>query len=114
MIGLRKAVQGGLLGTIDYCTAEMSTSSGLGMKPGYWRTDTREAPAGAMTGIGVHIVDAIIDLVGEIEQPFEQDAIVARIHGRESPETQARPLGFASAGHSTYLGTREIGLLGKY
>jgi predicted dehydrogenase len=68
MIALRTRIKSGALGTIDYVTAEMSTSSGLGMPAGFWRTDIREAPAGAMTGIGVHLVDAMIDLFGGIAE----------------------------------------------
>jgi len=70
MIELRKRVKSGALGTIDYCTAEMSTSSALSMPKGYWRTDPNETPAGAMTGIGVHLVDGMIDLFGEIAEVY--------------------------------------------
>jgi predicted dehydrogenase len=68
MVELRKRVKSGALGTIDYVTAEMSTSSALSMPKGYWRTDPSETPAGAMTGIGVHLVDGMIDLYGEIDE----------------------------------------------
>ncbi len=68
MIELKKRVKSGALGSIDYVTAEMSTSTALSMPEGYWRTNPKETPAGAMTGIGVHIVDGMIDLNGEIAE----------------------------------------------
>jgi predicted dehydrogenase len=35
-----------------------------------WRAQPTESPAGAMTAIGVHLVDGMIDLLGPIESVF--------------------------------------------
>ena len=35
-----------------------------------WRTNPQETPAGAMTGLGVHLVDGFIDLCGDIEEVY--------------------------------------------
>jgi predicted dehydrogenase len=40
------------------------------MSPDYWRSDPREAPAGAMTATGVHNLDAMIYLFGKIEEVY--------------------------------------------
>jgi predicted dehydrogenase len=101
MIELRRCVQAGDLGTIDYVTAEMTTSSALGMPPGYWRTDAKEAPAGAMTGIGVHIVDGMIDLFGDIA---EVTCINARRAAPHADDTTAVLLQHASGVVGTFTG----------
>jgi predicted dehydrogenase len=101
MIELRRRVKSGALGTIDYCTAEMTTSSALGMPPGYWRTDPSEAPAGAMTGIGVHLVDGMIDLFGEIESVYCLNARRAAPH---ADDTTAVMMKFKSGMPATFTG----------
>ena len=93
MIELRKRVRDGSLGTIDYCTAEMTTSSALSMPAGYWRTDPSEAPAGAMTGIGVHLVDGMIDLFGEIDEVYCLNARRAAPHADDTTAVMLRHRG---------------------
>jgi len=48
--------------------AEMTALHGITMAPEAWRARPDEAPAGAMTAIGVHLVDGMIDLFGPIRQ----------------------------------------------
>ena len=67
---IRKRVRNGSLGPISFCVGEVSTPSGLALPKESWRVNPEETPAGAMTGLGVHLVDAFIDLCGEVEEVY--------------------------------------------
>jgi predicted dehydrogenase len=71
---LRDAVTSGRLGTLVSISAEQTALHGIGMAAGAWRADPAEAPAGAMTAIGVHLVDGMIDLFGPIRQVYAEVA----------------------------------------
>jgi predicted dehydrogenase len=66
MTELRNRVRDGQLGVIEGCLFEQTAGGGANITPQEWRADPQETPAGAMTGIGIHIVDAMIDLFGAI------------------------------------------------
>ena len=67
---IRKRVHDGSLGTLSFCVGEVSSPSGLALPKESWRTHPEETPAGAMTGLGVHLVDGFIDLCGEVEEAY--------------------------------------------
>jgi len=67
---IRKRVRDGRLGTICFGTAEATAPAGLFLPKESWRTNPEETPVGAMTGIGVHLVDGFIDLCGEVSQVY--------------------------------------------
>lgn len=67
---IRKRVRDGSLGTLSFCVGEVSSPSGLALPKESWRTDPTETPAGAMTGLGVHLVDCFIDLCGEVDEVY--------------------------------------------
>lgn len=67
---IRKRVCDGSLGTLTFCVGEVSSPSGLALPRESWRTNPQETPAGAMTGLGVHLVDGFIDLCGEVEEAY--------------------------------------------
>lgn len=67
---MRRRMRDGSLGTVTCCVGEVSSPSGLALPKESWRTNPRETPAGAMTGLGVHLVDGFIDLCGEIEEVY--------------------------------------------
>ena len=67
---IRKRVKDGRVGTIGFCIAEATAPSGLFLPRESWRTNPDETPVGAMTGIGVHLVDGFIDLVGDIDEVY--------------------------------------------
>ncbi len=67
---LKARVADGRLGTIAHCHAEQNGPAGLFMDPRSWRADPTEAPAGGMTAMGVHNLDAIIHLFGTIEEVY--------------------------------------------
>jgi predicted dehydrogenase len=66
MTRLRDAVRGGQLGSIITISAEQTALHGLTMTETAWRAQESESPGGAMTPIGVHLVDGMIDLLGPI------------------------------------------------
>jgi len=70
MIELKARIDDGRLGTIAHCYGEQNTPAGLFMAAGSWRATQAEAPAGAMTALGVHNVDAMIHLFGEIDEVY--------------------------------------------
>ena len=69
---LRDAVASGRLGTLVTISAEQTALHGISMAADAWRVKPEEAPVGAMTAIGVHLVDGMIDLFGPIREVFAQ------------------------------------------
>jgi predicted dehydrogenase len=100
---LKKLIQDGGLGRVVQLEANISSDSGFKMKPGGWRTDPREQPAGAMTGLGIHHVDTFQYLLGPISRLA---AFSARqvLQGIEIYDTTGIIFEFAS-GVIGYLGT---------
>jgi predicted dehydrogenase len=70
MIRLREAVRGGQLGAIVSISAEQTALHGLHLTETAWRARPEESPGGAMTAIGVHLVDGMIDLLGPVARVF--------------------------------------------
>ena len=60
---LKQLVDDGSLGMIHYAEANLSYPKGLNPRSG-WRGEPSESPAGGMTGLGVHMVDNLIYLLG--------------------------------------------------
>lgn len=69
-IDLKQRIQSGELGTILHIECTMSGPNGLTQSNEAWRADPDEAPCGGLFPMGVHAVDGIIDLVGDIEQVY--------------------------------------------
>jgi predicted dehydrogenase len=70
MCELKARVASGGLGTIAHCHGEQNTPAGLFMAAQSWRATAQEAPGGAMTALGVHNVDAMIHLFGEVDEVY--------------------------------------------
>ncbi|MGE0416101.1 MAG: Gfo/Idh/MocA family protein [Acetobacteraceae bacterium] len=73
---LKEAIRSGRLGTIVTLSAEQTALHGLALTETAWRAQASESPGGAMTAIGVHLVDGLIDLLGPISEVF------CRVHRR--------------------------------
>lgn len=65
---LRERVRTGSLGTILHCEGTMTSPSGLFLKQDSWRTDPHQSPAGGMAGLGIHMVDGMIDVIGPVSK----------------------------------------------
>ncbi len=62
---LKRVVAAGTLGDILHVEGNFSNEHSTRVKGG-WRDDPRESPGGGMTGAGLHVLDAFINLAGPI------------------------------------------------
>lgn len=86
MTRLREAVHTGRLGTIVTISAEQTALHGLELAATAWRAQPNEAPGGAMTAIGVHLVDGMIDLLGPIDTVFANVGRRAAAHADDTTD----------------------------
>ena len=63
---MKRSAGSGELGEILHAEGAFSGNFGLGYRPGVWRATQEESPAGGMTAMGIHIIDAFIHLVGAV------------------------------------------------
>jgi predicted dehydrogenase len=75
---LKRAVADGVIGEILHIEGNFTNEHSTRVKGG-WRDDPRESPGGGMTGAGLHLIDAFINLVGPIE------TVDARVHSQKAP-----------------------------
>lgn len=66
MQAMKKIVREGQLGTILHLEGNMSHPGALSYSAERWRASPSESPAGGMTGMGIHILDAFVSLAGGI------------------------------------------------
>jgi predicted dehydrogenase len=71
---IRSLVEAGDLGTILHAEGNFSGPGGYRYRPGMWRATGRESPAGGLAGLGIHVIDLLIHLVGEIDGVTAQSA----------------------------------------
>ncbi len=69
---LRRRIASGALGDIAHVEANASGSGALRYRPGIWRASREESPSGGMAGMGIHMVDTMIDLFGRIAEVHAQ------------------------------------------
>jgi len=70
MVDLKDRITSGALGTILHFECTMTFPNALALKPSAWRAQKEEAPCGGLTPLGVHMVDAAIDLFGDVDSVF--------------------------------------------
>ena len=75
---LKRAVADGTLGDILHIEGNFSNEHSTRVKGG-WRDDPRESPGGGMTGAGLHVLDAFVNLAGPIAK------VAARVHSQKPP-----------------------------
>lgn len=101
-IKMKEMVTSGELGQILHVEGNLSATAGFRFKPDNWRVADGESPAGGMTGLGIHVVDAMINLMGPIDQ------VTAQSHRQfldvNLDDTTVMLFRFAS-GATGYLGT---------
>ena len=64
---IKEMIGKGELGMVHQLEANLSLFGGQTPRPG-WRSDPAESPAGAMTGLGVHMIDNLIYLAGPVKR----------------------------------------------
>src|SRR5258708_18779946 len=72
MVKLRDRIKAGELGTIQHIEASMTYPNALFLPPTAWRSNKNEAPLGGLAPMGVHAIDAMIYLTGEIDTGYCQ------------------------------------------
>lgn len=102
MIDLGQRIDSGGLGTILHFEGTMTVPNGLLLNPAHWRADREETPCGGLTPLGVHFVDAAIDLFGEVEEVF---CISSRRAVEINTDDTTSILFRMKNGVSAYLGT---------
>jgi predicted dehydrogenase len=63
---VRQRLGDGRLGTLIAMVGQHTTSTGTFIAPENWRADPNESPAGAMTAVGVHLLDHMIEFAGRV------------------------------------------------
>jgi predicted dehydrogenase len=102
MMKLRDRIRSGDLGVIQHVECNMTFPNALFLKPTAWRAMKNEAPVGGLAPLGVHAVDAMIDLCGEYDHVYCQS--LRRVLEGETDDTTSM-LFRMKAGMSGYLGT---------
>ena len=102
MSKLRTRIRSGELGVIEHVEATMTFANALLLKPDAWRANRNETPCGALTPMGVHAIDGMIDLCGAIDHVFAQS--FRRAVSIDSDDTTS-VLFRMKEGMSGYLGT---------
>jgi predicted dehydrogenase len=87
-VELKRLVDAGILGTILHAEANFSAPSALNYTPERWRARRVESPAGGLAGLGIHIIDALIWLLGPMDRT---------IYGIAVMETMARSAALGGA-----------------
>ena len=99
---IRRMLEDGRLGQLLHVEGNFCGPSAYRFAREHWRHDRDEVPAGGMTGRGVHVVDAMLYLAGQI------DSVVAQSHRRVqdfgADDTTSMLFRFRS-GATGYLGT---------
>jgi len=68
MARLRDMTSSGELGNILHVEAQFHADGGLNYTDTHWRASDTESPAGGMTGLGIHSIDALISFLGPIRE----------------------------------------------
>ena len=102
MTKLRERIDSGGLGTILHCEANMTFPNALFLAADAWRADKEEAPCGGLTPLGIHAIDGMIDLCGEIDEVYCQS--FRRVVEIDADDTTSM-LFRMKEGMSGYLGT---------
>lgn len=102
MVKLREKIKAGELGIVQHVECTMTFPNALFLKPTAWRAMKNEAPVGGLAPLGVHAVDAMIDLCGEFDHVYCQS--FRRVLEGETDDTSSM-LFRMKAGMSGYLGT---------
>jgi predicted dehydrogenase len=69
---IKSLIDAGDLGTILHAEGNFSGPGGYRYQPGMWRATEAESPTGGMAGLGIHVVDLLTHLVGEIDGVIAQ------------------------------------------
>src|SRR5882757_10558153 len=66
IVEMRNRLKSGHFGTVVSMVAQHTTSTGQFIPPDNWRAAAEEAPGGALTAVGVHSLDHMIEFAGRV------------------------------------------------
>jgi predicted dehydrogenase len=72
---LKRVVDGGALGAIVHVEGHFSNEYSTHVLPHGWRDDPVESPALGMTGCGLHVLDAFVNLAGPIREVHAKSCV---------------------------------------
>ena len=98
---LERRVQSGALGTLLHFEATMTAPIGLTLSADAWRADAAETPAGGLTPLGIHLIDAIIALAGPITEAYCKSVHIAVDYGGDDMTSIVLQL---ESGATAYMG----------
>jgi predicted dehydrogenase len=75
---LKRVVADGTIGEVLHVEGHFCNEHSTRVKGG-WRDDPRESPGGGMTGAGLHVLDALVNLAGPIAR------VDAKVFSRKAP-----------------------------
>jgi predicted dehydrogenase len=78
MLELKRIVAAGTLGDVLHVEGHFTNEHSTRVKGG-WRDDPRESPGGGMTGAGLHVLDAFVNLAGPVAR------VDARLYSHKPP-----------------------------
>jgi predicted dehydrogenase len=93
VVELRRRLRDGRLGTVISMVAQHTTSTAQFLPPDNWRTAPEEAPGGALTAVGVHALDHMIEFAGRVA---DVRCVTARSFPGPSDDTTTVMLRFES------------------
>jgi len=91
--GIRTRLQDGRLGKVVAMVAQHTTSTAQFIAPDNWRAAPEEAPGGALTAVGVHSLDHMIEFAGRVR---DVRCVTARTFPGPSDDTTTVMLTFES------------------
>lgn len=68
VVEIRKRLADGRIGEVMSIVARHTTSTAQFIAPGNWRAQPEEAPGGAITAVGVHSIDHMIEFGGRVRE----------------------------------------------
>jgi predicted dehydrogenase len=74
LIEVRRLIEAGALGTIMHVEANFSHDKLAGVPAGDWRAAKAHSPIPAITGMGIHLTDAFIHMLGSVAEVHAQSA----------------------------------------
>jgi predicted dehydrogenase len=99
---IRRMLEDGRLGTLLHIEGNFCGPSVYRFPKAHWRQQRDEGPAGGMTGRGIHVVDAMLYLAGQVEAVQAQSYRIALDYGID--DTTSMLFRFKN-GATGYLGT---------
>lgn len=98
---MQRLLAEGALGTVLHAEGHISGPAASAWTEGMWRADRAESPLGGMGGMGIHMVDFLINLLGRFESVTVQSFARVSPHVDDTTAMLARFAGGATCTFAT-------------